>query len=59
MNSKKVAESSSIKKIFDSKSWKFYVGVIAGLTLAGTGVFILSNQQPSFKQRRQPSMQNG
>lgn len=58
MDSKKAAESSSIAKFFDSKSWKFYAGVIAGLTLAGAGALILSNQQSSFKQRRQPSMQN-
>jgi hypothetical protein len=56
MDSKKAAESSSIAKFFDSKSWKFYAGVIAGLTLAGAGALILSNQQSSFKQRRQPSM---
>ncbi|KAG2201499.1 hypothetical protein INT46_007772 [Mucor plumbeus] len=54
MDSKKAAESSSIAKFFDSKSWKFYAGVIAGLTLAGAGALILSNQQSSFKQRRQP-----
>ncbi|KAL9557253.1 hypothetical protein MBANPS3_001484 [Mucor bainieri] len=57
MASKSAPESSALHKFLDSKSWKFYAAVVAGITLAGTGAFLLSNQQHlSMKQRYQDEL---
>ncbi|GAN04381.1 mitochondrial TOM complex subunit Tom70 [Mucor ambiguus] len=57
MDSKQASELSSFHKFLESKSWKFYAAVAAGITLAGTGAFLLSNQQRlSMKQQYQDEL---
>lgn len=48
------------KSLIDTKNWKFYAAVVAGLALAGTGVFLLSSnysylQQQSNRVKREAS----
>ncbi|KAL9544469.1 hypothetical protein PS6_008747 [Mucor atramentarius] len=52
MTSKQVPEPSAFHKFLESKSWKFYAAVVAGIALAGTGAFMLSNPQLSSMKRQ-------
>lgn len=39
------------KSFIDTKNWKFYAAIVAGLALAGTGVFLLSSNYSYLQQQ--------
>lgn len=50
---------SPIRNFIEKRDWRFYVALAAGITLAGTGVFLLSSNNNDFKQRRNDDILNG
>jgi hypothetical protein len=53
----KEQSNSSLQNFIEyKKDWKFYVAMVTGVTMAGTGVYLLSS---NFKQRQYSSRRSG